>query len=98
MCFKIWTVSSTSMEADIIATGFRISEEKHGVRYTEVIGDGDSLVLHNIRTTVLSYGRHVDNVECANHAVKGYRSKLEKLAKDFLAFHRHMVVLPNQLL
>jgi len=25
------------MEADIIATGFRISEEKHGLRYTEVV-------------------------------------------------------------
>ena len=72
------------MEADIIATGFRISEEMHGVRYAEVIGDGDSSVLHNIRTTVLSYGREVNKVECVNHAVKGYRSKLEK---DFLAFH-----------
>ena len=86
MCFKNWTGSSTSMEADIIATGFRISQEMHGVRYTQVIGDGDSSVLHNIRTTVPSYGRDVDKIECANHAVKGYRSKLEKLAKDFSAF------------
>ena len=30
--------------------------------------------------------RDVDKVECANHAVKGYRSKVEKLAKDFPAF------------
>ena len=29
------------MEADIIATRFRISEEMHGLRYEEVIGDGD---------------------------------------------------------
>ena len=43
MCFKNWTGSSTSMAADIIATGFRISEETYGVRYTEVIfGDGVS--------------------------------------------------------
>jgi len=42
MCFKNWMGSSTSMEADIIATRFRISEEMHGLRYTEVIGDGDS--------------------------------------------------------
>ena len=87
MCFKNWTRSSTLMEADIIATGFKISEEMHGVKYTKVIGDGDSSVLHNIRTTVLSYGRYVDKVECVNHTVKGYRSKLEKLAKDFPAFH-----------
>jgi len=30
------------MEANIIATGFRISEEMYGLRYTELIGDGDS--------------------------------------------------------
>ena len=76
MCFKNWTGSSTSMEADIIATGFQISEEMHGVRYTQVIRDGDSSVLHNIRTVILSYGRDIDKVECANHAAKGYRSKL----------------------
>ena len=43
-CFKNWSGSSTSMEADIIATGFRLSETMHGVRYTQVIGDGDSSV------------------------------------------------------
>ena len=47
----------------------------HGVRYTKGIGDGDSSVLHNIRNMVLSYGRDVDKVECANYIVKGYRSK-----------------------
>ena len=65
------------MEANIIATGFQISEEMHGVRYTQVIGDGDKSVLHNIHTRVLSYGRNVDKVECA---------KLEKMGKDASAF------------
>jgi len=53
--------------------------------------DGDGSALHNICTTVLdlSYGRDVEKIECANHAVKGYRSKLEKLAKDFHAFRGH---------
>ena len=74
------------MEANIIATGFQISEEMYDVRYTQVIGDGDSLVLQNIHTRVLSYGRDFHKVECANHAAKGYKSKLEKLAKDFPAF------------
>ena len=39
-CFKNLCGSSTSMEADIIATGFCLSETMHGVRYTQVIGDG----------------------------------------------------------
>ena len=85
-CFKNWTGSSTSMEADIIATGFRLSESMHGVRYTQVIGDGDSSVLYTIQTTVQSYGRDVVKIECANHAVKCYRSRLEQLAKDFPSF------------
>ena len=52
MCFKNWSGSSTAMEADIIAAGFRQSEAMHGVRYIKVIGDGDSSVLHTIHTTV----------------------------------------------
>ena len=58
-CFLNWSKSSTSMEADIIASGFKVSEEMHGLRYTELIGDRDSSVLHTIQTTVLSYGRTV---------------------------------------
>ena len=74
------------MESDIIATGFRQSESMHGLRYTKVIGDGDSSVLHTIQTTVKSYGRDVEKVECANHAVKCFRGRLEQLAKDFPSF------------
>ena len=74
------------MESDIIAAGFRQSENMHGLRYTEVIGDGDSSVLHTIQTTVTSYGRDVKKVECANHAVKCFRGRLEQLTKDFPSF------------
>ena len=33
-----------------------------------------------------SYGRDVEKVECANHAVKCFRGRLEQLAKDFPSF------------
>ena len=85
-CFKNWTGFSSSMEADIIATGFRLSETMHGVRYTQIIGDGDSLVLYTIQTTVQTYGRDVVKIEFANHTVKCYQSRLEQLAKDFPSF------------
>ena len=85
-CFKNWSGSSTSMEADIIASGFRPSESMHGVRYTQVIGDGDSSIFYTIQTTVPTYGRDVVKIECANHAIKCYRSRLEQLAKDFPLF------------
>ena len=32
------------METDIILEGFQKSEEMHGVRYMQFIGDGDSFV------------------------------------------------------
>ena len=86
LCFLNWSKSSTSMQADIIASGFKVSEQMHGLRYTELIGDGDSSVLHTSQTIVLSYGRHVTKVECANHCVKYYKSRLEQLVKDFPTF------------
>lgn len=69
------------MESDIVAEGFRLSESTHGIRYLRVVGDGDSSVMASIRQSV-SYGIFVEKIECANHAVKGYRSRLEALAKD----------------
>ena len=80
-CYKNWNASSCSMESDIIVEGFRLSESTHGLRYMWMIGDGDSSVHHSIITSV-SYGRYVQKVECSNHAVKCYRSGLEKLAKE----------------
>ena len=71
MCFKNWSSSSTTMEADIIAADFRQSEAMHEVRCMKVVGDGDSSVLYTIHTTVL-YVRQVSKLECANHCVKGH--------------------------
>ena len=85
-CFKNWSGSSRSMESDIIAAGFRQSKSMHGLQYTEVIGNGNSSVLHIIQTTVKSYSRDVEKVECANHTVKCFRSRLKQLAKDFPSF------------
>lgn len=69
------------MESDIIAEGFRLSEQLYGLRYMFVIGDGDSSVMATIRQSVL-YGVYVNKIECANHACKAYRSRVEALAKN----------------
>ena len=70
------------MEADFILKGFQLSEEMHGFRYLWLIGDGDSSVYHSVVTGVPSYGRKITKVECANHAVKCYRNRLEALYND----------------
>ena len=80
-CFKNWNGSSCAMESDIIVQGFQLAEQMHGVRYRWFIGDGDSSVYHAVVTDVL-YGRCVQKVECANHAVKCYRNRLEALCKE----------------
>ena len=60
------------MEQDIIVEGFSKSEQMHGLRYTGLIGDGDSSVYSKIIENV-PYGRRVKKKECANHAVTCYR-------------------------
>ena len=80
-CFKDWSGSSCAMEPDIITKKFQHSEEMHLLRYMQLIGDGDSSVIHSVAINV-AYGRHVKKVECTNHAVKCYRSHLEALLKN----------------
>ena len=84
-CFRNWKDSSCSMESDIIVEGFNRSESIHGLRYMWMIGDGDSSVHLSVSISV-PYGRHVQKVECSNHAVKCYRGGLEKLAKENASF------------
>ena len=80
-CYRNWSGSSAAMESDIIAEGFSLLEQMYGLRYMAVIGDGDSSVMAMIRQAV-PYGIFVSKIECANHACKAYRSRLEALAKD----------------
>ena len=71
------------METDILLEGFK-QAELHGLRYTKFIGDGDSSVFPTLVTQVPVWGHAIENIECANHAVKCYRSALENLVKDKL--------------
>ena len=82
-CFRNWSGSSSSMESDIIVSGFNAAEEMHGIRYMRVIGDGDSSVMSDIQQFVPVWGNMVVKIECANHAIKCYRNRLEKILQDF---------------
>lgn len=81
-CFRNWNDSSQAMEADIIIEGFKQAEDKHGLRYMTVIGDGDSSVYAKIRQEVPGWGPHVKKLECANHVCKCLRSNLEKVVSE----------------
>ena len=69
------------MESDIIAEGFTMSKQMYGLWCKSVIADDDSSVMATIPQTV-SYGTFINKVECANHACKACRSRLEVLAED----------------
>ena len=73
------------MESDIIVEGFNLSECMHGLQYMKFIGDGHSSVHYNIIASV-PYGRHVEKIECTNHAVKCYHSRLANIVKDNPSF------------
>lgn len=47
------------MESDIIVEGFLRAEKQHGLRYINMVGDGDSAVYANIQEQVPVWGRSV---------------------------------------
>jgi len=93
-CYHNWSGSSSSMEADIILQGFLLSESIHGVRYHWMIGDGDSSAYNSVVTGCLKYGKDVIKVECANHAIKCYCSRLEGLCNDKPQYRGHFGLTP----
>ncbi|KAK5644983.1 hypothetical protein RI129_006283 [Pyrocoelia pectoralis] len=80
-CYKNWNGSAPAMEADMAVEGFNLSEEMHGVRYRQFIGDGDSSVFAKLRQNV-KYGQTINKIECSNHALKNYGKHLYKIKKD----------------
>ncbi|XP_063931863.1 uncharacterized protein LOC135143855 [Zophobas morio] len=77
-CFKNWNGSSAAMEADMLVQAFRQSKTFHGLEYRRFIGDGDSSVFARLYEKV-SYGRNIEKLECANHAIKNYTKALCKV-------------------
>lgn len=70
------------MESDIIAEGFRQSEEMYGARYARLIADGDSSVYNNLLATRPYPNLTVEKIECKNHLLRNYCNKLRSIAAD----------------
>ncbi|XP_064465681.1 uncharacterized protein LOC135377293 [Ornithodoros turicata] len=80
LCFKNWDSSSTSMEKDIVVEGFRRSIELHGVKYVQLIADGDSSTYKSILEAAPYQHQVVQKVECRNHLLRNYVSRLRDVA------------------
>ena len=81
-CFHDWTHSSQSMEADILLQAFKECEEKFGVRYMRLVGDGDSSTFALLHRQGPHWCKHIDKIECANHVCKNLRGFLERLVQE----------------
>lgn len=92
-CFKNWANSATSMEEDIILEGFQRSVEMHGVKYSTLIGDGDSGIIKKL-LTAMPYGPNIiiKKVECRNHLLRNFCSKIKKLGKKTNNYKGHVPV------
>ena len=80
-CFKNWSGTSTSMEADIIVEGFSQSLNMHGLIYDKLIGDGDSSVLKKL-LIANPYGpnHRIKKIECSNHILRNYCNRLRDIS------------------
>ncbi|KAK5648395.1 hypothetical protein RI129_003287 [Pyrocoelia pectoralis] len=84
-CCKNWTGSSTAMESYIIVEGFQQSISMHGLKYTQLVGDGDSSVLKKL-CIAKPYGHKVSikKIQCVNHLLRNYCSKLREVFVPYL--------------
>lgn len=85
VCFKNWDKSSTAMEADIIVEGFKRSLEIHGLIFAKLVGDGDSSITEKLFENKPYGERLVEKIECRNHLLRNYCTKLKELTKNDLA-------------
>ncbi|GLV38573.1 hypothetical protein CBL_08569 [Carabus blaptoides fortunei] len=65
---KNWNRPSTPMESDIIVEGFLRSEQMHGIKYTQLIAEGDSSV-HRKLLEARHYGNNllVEKIEYSSN-------------------------------
>jgi hypothetical protein len=84
-CYKNFdsNASSTSMESDAIAEGFKSSLEMHGLIYKAVIADGDSSVFQCIKNNAPYREQKVivNKIECSNHLLRNLCKKLKAVAE-----------------
>lgn len=74
--------SSTSMEQAAIVEGFKNSEKKHNLIYSQLIADGDASTYKNILESRPYPNVTVQKIECSNHLMRNYNGKNLSLAKD----------------
>ena len=81
-CWKNWSNSSSSMEADIIVEGFKQSENMYGAKYWRLVADGDSNVYKRILDARPYSNITVQKIECRNHLLRNFCNNLKEVQKN----------------
>ncbi|XP_022911744.2 uncharacterized protein [Onthophagus taurus] len=69
------------MESDIIVEDFKCSIEMHGLKYTKIVGDGDSSVYKKILETRPHGSACIEKIECRNHLYRNLGTKLREISR-----------------
>ncbi|KAJ8968814.1 hypothetical protein NQ314_002076 [Rhamnusium bicolor] len=94
-CFKNWSKTSTSMEADIIVEGFKRSLEMHGIIYSQLIVDGDNSVSRKLFEARPYGNKLVEKIECRNHLLRNFCKKIRDICGGKRSNSKNMPVLPG---
>lgn len=89
-CYKNWSGTSSAMESDIIVEGFQQSMPLHGVKFSRMIGDGDSNVYKKILDSRPYDDVTVEKIECRNHLLRNFCNKLKEIALNSKLGHIHL--------
>lgn len=81
-CAKNFEGSSKAMEQEAAKRMWARSVDRHQVRYTEMLSDGDSSAFREVVTLNLYPDHQIIKLECINHAHKRMGTALRKLSAE----------------
>lgn len=97
-CFKNFEGSSSSMEAEIMAEGFKSSIPMYGLIYGRMIADGDASTYAKVLKAkpYESQSLTVEKIECKNHILRNFCKKLRGLTTETKYLLAHRKTLTNE--
>lgn len=81
-CQKNYQGSSKAMEKEAALRMWSRSVDKHKMRYTKMLSDGDSVAHKAVNDADFYGGVQIDKLECLNHCDKRMGTALRKRAKE----------------
>lgn len=83
---------STGMESKLLTDGFREILSKYNLRFSHLVGDGDSSVICDLNNAGLYKNPmlQIEKIECVNHLKRNLRGALRTLAASCALYSRYL--------